>query len=178
MAPASVSKGTPRGVVARSRARRSSRKVIRATIATATEENRSVSTPVRLPATVPLPADSCRAAAWAPIRAMRSSTSSARKASKSAKCRCRTPLATPASAVTARLVSACGPSLSRMRSAAANICSRASRSATPVGTGHPSFAARETDCQVGMRPLTVGACPLYLRPKRRSTDANPTRPAR
>ena len=49
---------------------------------------------------------------------------------------------------------------------------------TPVGTGHPSFAARETDCQVGMRPLTVGACPLYLRPERRLAAANPIRPGR
>jgi len=35
--------------------------------------------------------------------------------------------------VTARLVSACGPSLSRMRSAAANICSRAARALRPGG---------------------------------------------
>jgi hypothetical protein len=43
-------------------------------------------------------------------------------------------LAQPASAVTERLVSACGPSRNRIRSAAANNCSRASRRATPVGT--------------------------------------------
>ena len=53
-------------------------------------------------------------------------------------------LGQPASVVTARLVSAFGPSRSRMRSAAANSCSRASRMATPVGTA-PSFATRETD---------------------------------
>ena len=56
MAAASVSSGTPPGRRRRSRARRSSRKVIRATIATATEPNRSVSAPVRLSATVPVPA--------------------------------------------------------------------------------------------------------------------------
>src|SRR5664280_386853 len=148
MAVASVKSGTPLGLVWRSRARRSSRKVMRATIATATDPNRSVSVPVMLSATVPVPAVSRRAAALVSSRAIRSSTSSARKASKSAKCRCRTPLAQPASVVTARLVSAFGPSRSRMRSAAANSCSRTSRRATPVGTV-PAPLARLDHCSIG-----------------------------
>ena len=48
------------------------------------------------------------------------------------------PWRTPASAVTARLVSALGPSPRSIRSAASNNCSRGSRMATPVGTGPPS----------------------------------------
>jgi hypothetical protein len=63
MAVASVSSGTPDGLAWRRRARRLSREMTRATIATATDPNRSVSASVRLPATVPVPADSHRAAA-------------------------------------------------------------------------------------------------------------------
>src|SRR6266511_2567124 len=130
---ASVRTGTPAGQAWRSRARSSSRKVTRPTIATATDPNRVLSASVRLSATVPVPADSRRAAALGSIRAMLSSTNSARKASKSSKCRCRTPLAQPASAVTARLVSALGPSRSRIRSAASNSWLRASRRVRPGG---------------------------------------------
>ena len=52
----------PPGLASRSRARSSSRKVTRGMIATGTGPNRAVSAPVRLPATVPVPADSRRAA--------------------------------------------------------------------------------------------------------------------
>src|ERR1700728_1052023 len=136
---ASVSTGTPAGQVSRSRARRLSRELTRGTIATAAEPYSAVSASVRLPMTVPVPAASRSAAAWLSIRPMRSSTNSARNASKSAKCRCRTPLATPASSVTALLVSALGPARSMTRSAASNSWSRGSRRATPVGkTGRPS----------------------------------------
>src|SRR6266511_4242764 len=154
MTAASVRTGTPAGQAWRSRARSSSRKVMRGTIATATDPNRAASASVRLSATVPVPADSCRAAACGSIRSMRSSTNSARKASKSSKCRCRTPLAQPASVVTARLVSALGPSRSRTRSAASNSCSRTSRMATPVGTAHPSSLA-------GPRPFDEWAYAHY-----------------
>jgi hypothetical protein len=50
MVTASVRTGTPAGEASRSRARRSSRNVIRGTIATATDPNRAVSAALRLPA--------------------------------------------------------------------------------------------------------------------------------
>ena len=146
MTVASAASGTPESRVWRSRDRRSSRKMSRLTISSATDPNRSVSAAVRFPATVPVPAASPKAADWRPSRLMRSSTSAARKASKSAKCRCRTPLATLASVVTARLVRAFGPARSRTRSAASNSWARASRMATPVGTVHLSFAASLIRC--------------------------------
>lgn len=69
MAVASARTGTPPpGRVWRSLARSSSRKVISGMIATATEENRAVTASVRLSATVLVPADSSRAAAWVPSR--------------------------------------------------------------------------------------------------------------
>lgn len=65
MAAASARTGTPAGLAWRSRARRSSLKVTRPTIATATDPpNTAVSAPVRLPATVPVPAELRRAAAF------------------------------------------------------------------------------------------------------------------
>src|SRR6266498_2005898 len=186
MTTASVRTGTPVGQVLRSRARRPSRKVMRLTIATATDSNRTVSARVRLPATVPVPADPRRAAAWLSIRVMRSRTSSARKSSKSAKCRCRTPLATPASVVTARVLSALGPSRSRMRSAASNSCSRTSRRATPVGTVHLLLAVRGVArLTSGHASTRVDTCPLYRRNERPypeasliSTDRSRSRSAR
>src|SRR6266542_1900350 len=186
MTTASVRTGTPVGQVLRSRARRPSRKVMRLTIATATDSNRTVSARVRLPATVPVPADPRRAAAWLSIRVMRSRTSSARKSSKSAKCRCRTPLATPASVVTARVLSALGPSRSRMRSAVSNSCSRTSRRATPVGTVHLLLAVRGVArLTSGHASTRVDTCPLYRRNERPypeasliSTDRSRSRSAR
>ena len=127
MAAASVSSGTPVGVVARSRARRSSRKVMRATMATATEPNRSVRAAVGCRRRCRRRPRRAGAGRWASSRAMRSRTSSARKSSKSAKCRCSTPLAQPASVVTARLVSASG-----RRGAG---CARRRRTAVRAGRG-------------------------------------------
>ena len=126
----------PLGVTARSFGSRNSREVTRPRIACATGPNTAISAVVRFSAIVLVPAASLSAVACASMRAIRSVTSSARKLSKSAKWRCRTPLAKPASVVTARLVSALGPSRSRTRSAASNSCSRAFWIVTPVGTRH------------------------------------------
>src|SRR5262249_56300919 len=59
-------------------------------------------------------------------------------ASRSGKCLCSTPLATPASAVMARVVGPDGPARASTRSVAANSCSRTSGIATPRGIGPPS----------------------------------------
>src|SRR5262249_60829559 len=59
-------------------------------------------------------------------------------ASRSGKCLCSTPLATPASAVMARVVSPDGPARASRRAVAANCCSGTSGIATPRGIGPPS----------------------------------------
>ncbi len=95
MAAASVRIGTPVEPARRNRARRPSREMKRPRITWARGPKKSSSARVRLPATVPGPVASRRATAWRSTRAVRSRTRSARKASKSLKWRCRTPLAQP-----------------------------------------------------------------------------------
>src|ERR1700722_1104714 len=136
MAVASVSTGIPIGVTSRNFARSSSREITRPTITTATDPKTSASATERLSTPRPVPADLERAVACSSILAIRSATSCARKLSRSVKCRWSTPLAKPASFVTARLVSALGPLRNKTRSAASKSWLRASWIATPVGTGH------------------------------------------